>query len=309
MACLEQRLAVLSAGYPELAGDLASEASLLRAVLQDPRTPRTPLPPLPRERLVARLGAGIPVLHEEPLFIDVGFALNLLDRLVRSTREAGCQGTDSRAESIREALMGARLDAEQVFAEAFVQHPDHLAQLAVAGGASARTLARLAERTVAPLRHGYARGLEPVLKTTDSWREGYCPVCGSWPVMADAETHAASGGFRCAACGTGWRLADRRCPFCGTNDSRHLAVVELERTTGPLLGVQLCDACGRYLKLAEPLDGIPSALLAFEDLGSRSLDHAALARGFERPSVSGFTLELGLPEPGWSDALAAIDTD
>jgi FdhE protein len=308
MARFEQRRAALRKEQPELAERLAYEARLVRAVLQHPRPPRTPLPALPRERLAARLGAGIPALHEEPLFVDVAFALGLLERLVQTTVEDG-YGRHKTAESVREAVSGARVDAQQLFVEAFVQHPEHLAQLAAAGGVDPGTLMHLAELAVAPLRRGYARALEPVWKTMDAWGEGYCPVCGSWPLVADAPT-ALSRAFRCGACGTSWRAADRRCPFCGTNDPRRVAIAELKRTTVPLVvGVQLCDVCGRYLKLANPIDASPAVLLRFEDLGSRALDDAASARGFERPSGAGFTLQLGLPEPGWSDALAAFDAD
>ncbi len=304
LARLEQRLVAMSGDDPHLAADLACEASLLRVALQARHPPRTPLPALPRERLAARFGAGMPVLHEEPLFLDVGFALNLLERLVRTMVETGRAGNHVQAESVREAVLGARLDAEQVFGEAFVQHPEHLAQLARGGGVDPGTLARLTEHAVAPLRRGYARALERALNATEIWRQGYCPVCGSWPLLADAKADAPGRAFRCGACGTSWHLPDRRCPCCGTNEPGRVTVVAAERATGPLVGLQLCETCGRYVKLAEPIDRIPSALLAFEDLGSRVLDDAASARGFERPSGTGFTLELGLPEPGWSDALA-----
>jgi FdhE protein len=309
MARLEQRLLALSAEHPELAADLAHEARLLRATLQAPHPPRTPLPALPRERLMLRLGAGIPVLHDEPLFVDVGCALDLLERLVRTRERAGPAGNDAKVESVRAALLNARLDAGQVFVEAFVRHADHLAQLATGGGVDPGTLAQLAERAVAPLRRGYARALERVLESLHVWRQGYCPVCGDWPLVADAKIDAPRRGFRCGACGTSWHLADRRCPFCGTNDPGRVAVVAPARTAGPLVGVQLCEVCGRYVKVAEPIDEIPSALLGFEELGSRGLDDAALARGFARPSSTGFTLELGLPEPGWSSALADFDPD
>jgi FdhE protein len=314
MVPLEQRLRLLCADYPELAADLSSEASLLRTVLQTPQTPHTPLPPLPRERLAARLAAGMPMLHDQPLVIDLGFAMDLLRRLVRTMVDTGDDRTGVEAEAVLAVVVDGRLDAEQVFVEAFVQHPDHLAQLAVGSAVEPTTLRHLVELAVAPIRRRYASALANVLNqpgrtAMGAWREGYCPVCGSWPIAGDAEPHGPSRSLRCGACGTSWRLRHRRCPFCGTNDPRRAEILGLDWSTGPLVGVQVCKVCGRYLKLADALDAIPSVLLGFEDLGSRALDDASSLRGFQRPAGAGFTLELALPEPGWGDALAMLDVD
>jgi FdhE protein len=313
MVRLEQRLRLLRADYPELAVELSSEANLLRTVLQTSQAPRTPLPPLPRERLAARLAAGMPVLHDQALVVDFAFAMDLLRRLVRTVVDAGDDRTGAEAEAVLAAVVDGRLDAEQVLVEAFVQHPDHLTQLAVGGALEPATLRRLVELAVAPIRRHYASTLANVLNqpgwTMEAWREAYCPVCGSWPIAGDTEPTGPSGSLRCGACGISWRLRHRRCPFCGTNDPQRVEILGLEQSTGPLLGVQLCQACGRYLKLADALDAIPSVLLAFEDLGSRALDDASSVRGFRRPAGAGFTLELALPEPGWSDALATLDVD
>ncbi len=314
MVLLEQRLRVLCVDSPALAAELTSEANLLRTVLQISQAPRTPLPALPRERLAARLAAGIPVLHDQPLGLDLAFAMDLLRRLVRTLVDAGEDPGGAEAAVALAAVIDGRLDAQQVVAEAFVQHPEHLAQLALGSGVEPATLRHLAELAVAPLRRRYASALadvltQPGLTALEGWREGYCLVCGSWPLAGAADPGAPGRAFRCGACGISWRLPDRRCPFCGTNDPRRIAMLGSARTTGPLVGVQLCQVCGRYLKLADVLDAMPTEFLAFEDLGSRALDDAASDRGFRRPAGTGFTLELALPEPGWSDALAAFDAD
>jgi hypothetical protein len=86
------------------------------------------------------------------------------------------------------------MDVSALLTEAFVQHTDHLLQLAAVPGLEAEVIAGLAERAVAPLRHAYADRLSTFVH---DWHRGYCAICGFSP--------GAEGLVRCGACGFTWQ--------------------------------------------------------------------------------------------------------
>lgn len=129
---------------------------------------------LPRERALAKLRAGRPLLHDEPVVLDLEAAA---DRFVALAAARGAQLP--------------RLDLSALLTEAFVQHADHVQQLS--GGPR---LAALAEEAVSPLRRAYADRLR---RFVHDWARGYCPICGASPGQ--------TGQVMCAACGCEWHAA------------------------------------------------------------------------------------------------------
>jgi hypothetical protein len=91
-------------------------------------------------------------------------------------------------------LQVPRLDLPAVLTEAFVQHADHVHQLA--NRLDPALIAELAEQAVRPLRRAYADRLSTLVH---DWQRGYCPICGFSPGL-DGPVH-------CSACGFTWRAA------------------------------------------------------------------------------------------------------
>jgi hypothetical protein len=129
---------------------------------------------LPRERALAKLRAGRPLLHDEPVMLDLDLATERLAQLAAERR-----------------IQLARLDLSALLSEAFVQHADHVEELS--GG---QRLAALAEEAVRPLRRAYADRLRAFVH---EWARGYCPICGASPGQ--------TGRVECAACGCAWQAA------------------------------------------------------------------------------------------------------
>jgi hypothetical protein len=127
---------------------------------------------LPRERALAKLRAGRPLLHDEAVVLDAA-----IERFVQLETEQGMQLP--------------RLDVSALLTEAFVQHADHVEQLS--GG---QPVAALAEQAVSPLRRAYADRLRGFVH---DWARGYCPICGA--------SAGQTGLVECAACGCEWHAA------------------------------------------------------------------------------------------------------
>ena len=154
------------------------------------REPRLQASALPRERALAKLRAGTPLLHGEPVSLDLEFATELFLRLVRERGQRG--------RAIVQAVRRDQLDLDRLLTEAFVQHADHVRQIAALPRLDQELVSRLATRAVRPLLRGYAQRLASLVENLGVWERGYCPICGG------ASLPGEDGSVRCGACGYSW---------------------------------------------------------------------------------------------------------
>lgn len=306
---LDRRVAALHRNSPDLGDALELQQRLIRTALETARPPRADPFPMPREMLVARVRGGVPLLHDQPINLDIHFAADLFSRLVNVLSERDEPEMAARLDALVAAATGGQLDPEQLFGEAFVQHPDHLASLANGAAVDAELLAAVAVQSVAPLLRAYAERLLPMVDRVDDgtnegvgWKKGYCPVCGAWPLLGELRGVELSLWLRCSACGSGWRGQRLACVYCGNADYRTLGTLATEDEKR--FRVAVCERCKGYLKIANAFDPLPAELLALDDVASMHLDLAAIARGYQRPGGSGYRIELGVPETEWLEELA-----
>jgi FdhE protein len=311
---LDRRLESLKKARPELASVIAFQGALARESLSAAREPRVSGFPLPHERVVSKVREGVPLLNGEPAFVDVHYAADLFSRLVNVVLEHGDEEARGRVGPLVAAATDGRLEADRLFAEAFVQHREHLRDIAGVAGVDADLLDTLSALSVAPLLRTYAVQLAPLVERADdgsphgaTWEKGYCPICGAWPVLAELRGVEQQRFLRCSACGTGWRTLRLFCPYCGNDEFRQLSYLQIEGERR--FKVEVCARCNGYLKAANAFDPSPADLLALDDLASVHLDMAAIERGYRRPSTAGFHLELAIPEDEWVEDLASMDVD
>lgn len=308
LVLLDRRVRALSKTRADLADGLELQALLIRVALSSARRPVTAPFPLPRERAVGRLRQGVPLLHDQAVEIDVHFAADLLSRTVNALLDREDPELRPRLEALVAAATAGAFDPQRLFTEAFVNHHDHLAEMATAAGADAELLIGLARHAVAPILRGFAAHLLPVLEqvqrqSTDGaqWQAGYCPICGAWPLLGEVRGAELAHHLRCGGCGAGWRADHMVCPYCANDDPHSLETLYVEGEQRFSIGA--CNRCRGFLKLARTVDPPPPELLALEDAASAHLDMAAIERGYHRPSGAGFPLELALAEPEWAEEL------
>jgi len=315
-AVLDRRLAALRTAHPELESAISLQELLIRTALAAARPPQAPSFPLPRERALHTVRQGVPLLHDQPLDLDVHFAADLFSRLVNALQQQQQQQPDQQLgpalEAIVEAATTARLDPQQLFAEAFVQHAEHVAELARQAGLDddgAEVLGTLAHQAVMPILRAYAEHLRPLLERLDdgtlegaAWQRGYCPICGGWPLLGELRGVELAEFLRCSGCGSGWRWRRLVCPYCGNDDYQSLRSLQIEGEQR--FRVSVCERCTGYLKVGNAFDPPPAALLALDDLASLHLDVAAIERGYQRPSGTGFPIELAVADQEWVEELA-----
>ena len=130
--------------------------------------------------------------------------------------------------------------------EAAVCHDDApIDALAAAAGAEPHALRVLGQMAALPLLQACARGLASELPAT--WWEGYCPLCGAWPVVAEYTGLERKRRLRCGRCGTGWAIPHLRCVFCDETDHDKLGYLTPEAGE-QTRKIEVCNTCKGYLK-------------------------------------------------------------
>src|SRR5437764_535288 len=128
---LDRRLGALRKSRPDLADALALQEALIRADLASARRPLVESFALPREALSARVRNGVPLLHDQPVTVDIHFSADLFSRLVNTLQDHAADESHEQLSLLVERAQQGLLDPQSLFTEAFVQHRDHVAELAI----------------------------------------------------------------------------------------------------------------------------------------------------------------------------------
>lgn len=104
------------------------------------------------------------------------------------------------------------------------------------------------------------------------WQRGYCPVCGSAPLMGLFREEDGLWLVECSLCHTMWNVQRASCPFCpeslGALEYLYIGDDSTRR-------VQYCSSCRVYLKTVDLRGSGREVLLPLEDIVTCDLDLAA----------------------------------
>jgi len=297
-AAAEARWAAIVEARPELASAAALQRRLIARVADLMQTiEASPLPrlSLPPRYLAAKLARGIPVLAGEPLPLPIG---PLGEALVALCGDLAEGGAGDAAEHIRNSIERGELDAGSLLGASLARDQHAIRTGALHRGLAPDLVWLLAELAVGPFAFLLQRALlsrpveaaaedeavSPVAAALDEWPHGHCPACGSWPAMA--EVVDGRRGLRCSFCAAAWELPRYACVYCGEEGDRFVtAAPDSERKDRRL---ELCGACGGYLKTIDTFAFSPFPLLSVADLETMDLDLAAMEHGYRRPPLKEF---------------------
>jgi FdhE protein len=285
----ERRWALVASARPDLTPAVNLQRTLIATVVEITRAieaqplPRMSLPP---KYVAAKLARGVPALSQEPIPIPVTV---LTTPLLRLCRELAAGGAGAPAEHIRAALAGGALDPASLLGASLARDQDAIRQGAVHRGFAPDLVWLVAELAVSPYAHALQRQLfDPAADASaaalDRWEHGYCPACGSWPAIA--EVVAGHRILRCSFCAAGWELSSYACIYCSEGGEPFITAAPDEERKDRR--VEVCSACGGYLKTVDVAELSPFPLLAIADLETMDLDVAAMDRGYARPPLKSF---------------------
>ena len=192
-----------------------------------------------------------------------------------------------------------RIDGLELL-EAAVCHDDaRIDALAATAGeakvADAHALRVVGQMAALPLLQACGRRLASELPAT--WWEGYCPLCGAWPVVAEYTGLERKRQLRCGRCGTGWAIPLLRCVFCDETQHDNLGYLTPE-AGDQARKIEVCHTCKGYLKGFTTVRPLAPWAILLDDLTTVPLDVAALERGYHRPERPGYALEAHIEDGG-----------
>jgi FdhE protein len=225
--------------------------------------------------LQAEHASGTPLLAGARIRIDARLADRWVRRVLTLAADAGPE-----AIGLRAAAGDVSLDAQAFFEAAVNADGDWLEDLARSLDIDPDALAAVATLAVMPLLQALHRRFGPAVDPR--WDEGWCPICGGWPHLAEQRGLERARRLRCARCGGDWAQPGIRCPYCGVvgHEARAALVSEQE---GEARKVETCSACRGYLKSVSTLRAWAGDEVALTDLATVDLDLVAMERAFERP--------------------------
>jgi FdhE protein len=259
--------------HPEWAPWLAVIEEVLREIA-DPKWDAM-VPPARRQQ------SKVPLLAEATLHPEKRSLGRMFQQLLRI---AGRSATAKMA--TLQAVTYEELDVVALFRAAVNHESDRIKELASLVGADAEAFHAVAALLPMPFLHACNRRWKP----SESWIEGYCPVCGAWPAFAEIRGIERSRYLRCGGCGSEWQAHCLFCPYCGMTDHKELASLVPEQS-GSRSVIDACNRCMGYLKAFTTLQGSPPAKVLLDDLASVELDCAAAERGYKRPQGAGYSLK------------------
>jgi FdhE protein len=111
------------------------------------------------------------------------------------------------------------------------------------------------------------------------WHRGYCPTCGSWPLLGEARGLEQDRFLRCGWCASAWPIDRLHCPFCGNRDHHTLGYLHVEGEEDRHRA-GTCDLCHGYVKWVSTIFALSEPQMLVADVATIHLDLAAAERGF-----------------------------
>jgi len=230
------------------------------------------------------LESKAPLLAGAPIAIESTWLRRWTEQLMRT---ASRSGTEKMA-TLKPALQ-APADTLPLFKASLCLDEGALKQIALICGADPDAFQAVAALLPVPFLHACNRRWAHSLP--QGWVEGYCPVCGAWPAIAEVRGIERGRYFRCGRCAGEWQVNCLACAYCGMTDHEQLVSLIPEQG-GTTRVIDACKRCLGYVKTFTTLQASPAAKVMLDDLASVDLDIAALEHGYKRPQGAGYRFDV-----------------
>jgi FdhE protein len=131
-----------------------------------------------------------------------------------------------------------------------------------------------------------AEQLSVYLDRQDPWQQGYCPICGSPPVLSVLKDESRRF-LICSFCWHAWSAKRSICPFCDQRDKKSLGYFFSEEEKE--YRVYTCDYCKKYMKTIDTLKADRLIYPPLEQVVTLHLDMQASQKGYQS-GLPGFDL-------------------
>ncbi|NVM20245.1 MAG: formate dehydrogenase accessory protein FdhE [Desulfobacterales bacterium] len=241
------------------------------------------------EKLIKTKSAeGFPLVDKGDLKLDVASATNLFERLCNVLKRNTNVSAD--VEKIEQVISRKELNLDELFKKTAAKDAEYVAGLADRLNLKGEIISFLAENSLQPIFEAYADELKGHVDQ-ETWQRGYCPICGSKPVMAELVGAERKKFLICSCCGYEWRFMRTKCPFCENEEPKGFKYFFTEKE-GRAYRVETCQNCKKYIKTVDTEELGEEVIPSVEDMGTLYLDVLAKKEGYEREvHPLGFSIE------------------
>jgi len=233
-------------------------------------------PQIPEEVRAVKAREKFPLIEIKDFIYDKAESNNLFVTLGRLAAQANPKLADSAA--IILAAVDTKLDPSGLF-DAFLNGNEALFEnIAAEYKVEKRVLGFITYHSLKPSLSTGAEQLAAYLSTNEPWLKGYCPICGSAPILSTLEGEGTRR-LVCSFCWHLWPVKRVCCPFCENSDNKELHYLFSEEEKN--LRVDLCNKCRKYLKTIDTRQADRLIYPPLEQIASLHLDIKAQEEGFD----------------------------
>jgi FdhE protein len=190
------------------------------------------------------------------------------------------EGGNEDGEVLMQAVLNGDAELQQMMVAALRLDRATLIATARSLNIELLTIEAIMRHMLMPIVRAYADAFGQALDFAE-WKQGYCPVCGDWPIFSELHGRDKLRHLRCGRCTASWRFLRLECVWCGSTKRDELSFLyEPESKTSR---VDVCDHCRGYVKTLVSFDPLEADMLLVHDLRSLPMDQMATEAGYKRP--------------------------
>ena len=254
---------------------IAQEESIARLSIEPIQIPQAVLAVKAREKL--------PLIDIKDFAYDRKESADLLVSIVGFARESNPK-LAAAAEAILEAVEND-LDPDSLFDALLSGNEALFVNLAEKLDIEKQILGLITYHSIKPSICTGSTQISAYLKKDEPWLKGYCPICGSAPILSILEGEGARS-LICSFCWHRWSAKRVYCPVCDNADDKSLQYIYNEEEKG--LRADLCKKCKKYLKTIDTRQADHLIYPPLEQVATLHLDIKAREEGYE----PGFKLRM-----------------
>lgn len=266
-------LARLRRQRPSLSSAVDILAAVIPIVLKD--EPSETVPEIDSQRALEKLAEGIPLLRGERPTIDARRFTERWDGICNAVDQVN---RDDVASQLVGLFCDGGFDLDAVVADVLEGRVDELRGRLKTRRFNFTLTTTLLRLALFPVFMRFNEQLQ-MLRGEYGWKHGYCPTCGSWPLLGEFRGLDQARFLRCGLCAADWAFPRLLCPFCSCNDHAQLGYFHIEGEEDKYRAAT-CDNCRHYVKMVSTLAALDGPELLVADTATLHLDLAAAERGF-----------------------------
>lgn len=230
-----------------------------------------------QESIKEKLRNGFPIIVRQKLKVNLTPSVELFFRLTGIFKDS------SEIKNIEKTYSENREKLTKLLEKIFTGEEDFVINEIKNAGLNSELFIFLARLSVQPL----AKVLNSKLKDfvdEKLWLQGYCPICGEKPSIAELRGEEGKKYLHCSFCGYEWLYKRLSCPFCNNDDHQTLGYFYAENEEG--YRIDVCDKCKKYIKTIDSRKLSQPINLEIEDWCTIHLDLIAKEKNYQKEKTT-----------------------